>query len=349
MPAAVVRAVTPGRAMWGWWWLPAVVIRAEPRAPRLRRRGTSLREFDMSMFSPPPMGTEEIAPDGTILVDKVCHKCSYNVRGLNVNGRCPECGTPVGISLYGGLLRYAEPEFVDKLRRGMNLTITGIVATIVGVVVSMVLSFAMGQEAAQVLATLLGFAAWVLIAVGAWYVTEPDPSGIGESEYGTSRQLIRVMLAVGALSECINAVQLLAPGSMHIALRVIVALAGIGGAVGLFAELSYFRKLALRIPDRIISDRAGFLMYAFGISNATMVVLATVLEVLFPALPPGGLARARSGVVALGCFAGIVGIVDLVFAVKYLLMLIKIRAAFTEQAGFARQIWAAVVGPKQQA
>ena len=36
--------------------------------------------------------------------DLACRKCGYHLRGLPTNGMCPECGTPVAISLRGPLL-----------------------------------------------------------------------------------------------------------------------------------------------------------------------------------------------------------------------------------------------------
>ncbi len=58
--------------------------------------------------------------------DVVCRCCSYNLRGLYPEGRCPECGTPVGISLQGDLLRFAEPAWVEILARGIRFILWGI-------------------------------------------------------------------------------------------------------------------------------------------------------------------------------------------------------------------------------
>jgi len=47
---------------------------------------------------------------GNVVSDVPCRRCSYNLRGLNYAGRCPECGTAVGQSIYGNLLRFSDPE-----------------------------------------------------------------------------------------------------------------------------------------------------------------------------------------------------------------------------------------------
>ncbi len=38
--------------------------------------------------------------NATVVEDVACAQCGYNLRGLKARGRCPECGRPVGDSLY---------------------------------------------------------------------------------------------------------------------------------------------------------------------------------------------------------------------------------------------------------
>src|SRR5258706_15757786 len=76
-------------------------------------------------FYPPAPGAGTAAGLGTsgIAQDTPCRKCGYNLRGLSGDGRCPECGTSVGFSLQGDLLRFCDPSWVDTLRRGVNCII----------------------------------------------------------------------------------------------------------------------------------------------------------------------------------------------------------------------------------
>src|SRR3954465_9179043 len=80
-----------------------------------------------------------VDPAGNVIADVPCRRCSYNLRGLNYAGRCPERGTAVGQSIYGNLLRFSDPQWVDKLARGVNLILWGIVAIIVSFIASMFL------------------------------------------------------------------------------------------------------------------------------------------------------------------------------------------------------------------
>ncbi len=63
---------------------------------------------------------------GTVIVDTSCRRCSYNLRGLSEEGRCPECGTPVGLSTQGDLLRFADPDWLESLARGLNFILWGV-------------------------------------------------------------------------------------------------------------------------------------------------------------------------------------------------------------------------------
>ena len=81
----------------------------------------------------PPVIKGEIQLDinGRIDQDLSCLKCGYNVRGLLPNGVCPECGTPIGRSMYGDMLMYCDPVWVRTLVSGTNWIIAGIICYIV--------------------------------------------------------------------------------------------------------------------------------------------------------------------------------------------------------------------------
>lgn len=72
---------------------------------------------------------------GCIDEDVPCRRCGYNLRSLVLDGRCPECGTAVGRSLHGDLLRFSDPAWVQSLASGMNWILAGmIIGFIVGAV-----------------------------------------------------------------------------------------------------------------------------------------------------------------------------------------------------------------------
>jgi hypothetical protein len=171
-----------------------------------------------------------------------------------------------------------------------------------------------------------------MMIVGAWFLTVPDPSGLGEDRYGTARKIIRIALVVGLLNQLINWVLQASPPlapAAQLAFQTIALVAGIVGVVGQFAQLYYLHKLALRIPNPDLSQRARFLMWALGISYGLLLVAGFAAVAVF-ASRAGAAAPAAAGA---GCFAAILGIAVLVFSIMYLFMLGRFGREFKAQAG----------------
>jgi hypothetical protein len=269
----------------------------------------------------------------TVMSDVPCRKCRYNLRGPSTDGRCPECGTPVGFSTMGDLICFSDPTWTDTLRRGITMILLAVLVAIVGTLVAGFLF--RGDPAATTLASL---ASSLLFLLGAWFLTTPDPSGRGEDNYGKSRRFIRLTLLIAIGNHLLTLAQqaLSLPPEARMLVQVIAGLAALVGVAGQFAMLNYLGKLALRIPDFAIADRARFLTYALGISYGLFILLGVVIGL---AMRAGG--GPPSGFAAFGCILGLIAIALIVFGIMYLFMLSKLGRRLSEQAAIARQTWAA--------
>jgi hypothetical protein len=283
-----------------------------------------------------PATTELFDEHGVIAVDHECKRCSYNLRGLREDGRCPECGTPIGLSTTGDLLRYADPEWVGTVARGLTIILWMI---LVGIIVGLL---DVGFEAIETpeLGTILAFLAQLVSYYGVWLMTNPDPSGIGEDPYITARKVIRITLVVGLVSSALEPILPTLPSKAAIVIAIIMILAAIVGLIGEFAKFVYYEKLAARIPNDALVRRARFLKWAFTVTFGVMAVTGGVAALVKLWARAGG---PPVGIGVLVCLMAPVGIAFIVFGIMTLFLLLRLRRAISEQARIARATWAAAL------
>ncbi|WP_428938360.1 hypothetical protein [Fontivita pretiosa] len=272
-------------------------------------------------------------PNATVQTDAPCRKCGYNLRGLTYGGRCPECGSPVGLSTIGDLLRYSDPNWLLMLARGVSFILWGIlVALVIGLLGGLLFQTSAAQQWVQIVASLLGL-------YGAWLLTEPDPSGLGEAQYAMARKLVRVALLVGLGGSVLQAMGATpgVPREIGFGLGVVAIGATVFGVVGEFAKFVYLGKLALRVPHDQLARRARVLCWGYGLTLGASVLIGGIMGLLLAAGP----APARPGAAFIGitCAAAIVGLAYLVFGVMTLLFYIRMRRTLREQVELARQVW----------
>ena len=84
-----------------------------------------------------------------------CVTCGYDLRSLPIEQSCPECGTPIELSLRGDLLSQSDPAWVARLARGQSVLVLGarfclicmvcaFVIPFLGVVVGLIFAFGFG-------------------------------------------------------------------------------------------------------------------------------------------------------------------------------------------------------------
>ena len=267
--------------------------------------------------------------------DVPCRRCGYNLRGLPLLSRCPECGTAVGVSVHGDLLRYSDPQFVTTLHKGVRLMLWSILVTVIGIVALLVTNMINRSAGLSFGARMLPLAGSVLNVIGAWLLTTPDPSGIGEDRYGTARKVIRFSLGAAVLNDIINFEgQVAVPPAVYMVLQVVGGLSAVAGLVGLFAQLHYLEKLATRLPSDALSDRSRRIKWGLSIAYAVGIsfgLLATALSRRAGA--PASIALGG------GCVAGLAMVAALVYGIMYLFLLLNFGRALAEQTALALRNW----------
>jgi len=283
------------------------------------------------------MPTEKASDPNTFIAHDVpCHRCAYNLRGLSREGRCPECGAPVRVSLQGDLLRFADPEWLRRLSRGAKVpdyVLTGFL-----------LSFATGELLVLLLAILHGRSGWGLLAqiglaalfvvacelllYGVWLIATPNPAASAKEVWGSPRRVLRVATPVAGLG-LVMAGGLLAWGSRSPAWLLVtltISPFGIVSMIGAWALCRYMRQLAVRLPDDFTQHKAR--SYFRGYTVSWLVFGAGGLVAAFTTAPAGLLAM----------FVGGLGL--LAFGVLCLFLPSYLAGNLLQEMEQARQAWA---------
>jgi hypothetical protein len=206
--------------------------------------------------------------------DIICRRCGYNLRGLDETGRCPECGTPVGLSTRGDMLRFADPRWLAKLRIGLGLMITG-----AAFVVAMQLqNFVLPLRMPFIWQPFIYFTFMLITISGVWLLTAPDPGGLAEEQYVTVRKLIRITVVVGLGYRIFylgTTATTVSPDLRRILIVVAVAV-GLVNLVGEYAKFVYLSRLAERVPNRRLARTAQAMKWIVPAASLPTVILSAV-------------------------------------------------------------------------
>lgn len=272
----------------------------------------------------------ELDEKGLLAEDIDCRQCSYNLRGLDVQSRCPECGTSIGWSIHGNFLRYSDPDWVKQLSAGALWIVISILVTIGLTLFNVLIPFASAGVITQLIVTGISM-------VGYWKLTTPDPGHAEANSIWNIRQMTRILAAVGFVGLTLNiSISLTFAYSSSVQLlneagAVILQLMNIVAALLLFILM---RRIALRIPNDSIASQTRIVMWGLIGSFAVLLIGA-----IFAFLSIG---TSSGGMISIGVFwifgcAWLVGY--LVFGIWWIVLLFKYRSALNASADMAMRTW----------
>lgn len=231
---------------------------------------------------PPPEAAREAVDDQGRLIENIgCRRCGYNLRSLQTDAVCPECGAAVVISIHGYYLRFAPLDWVRRLALGAKLLLASIATAFVGWLAIMGIGFATAMSMATAMATatsqtvipagpspafqlimtatMIGLSLVVtgLLIAGVILLTARDPAEVGKPERLGSRRLARyclwsipvAMVAGGAMSFANYGVAVPVLTPVMIGIWIVIGIAVITSNVIMpAAVLRRFIGLMTRIP-----------------------------------------------------------------------------------------------------
>jgi hypothetical protein len=229
--------------------------------------------------------------------DIACIRCDYNLRTLRLDAVCPECGSPVGLTVRDDLLRYADPQWVQQLASGSRwiLLSTGLAAIVALPVAAAILMSNGGPQRMGEFLLTAGSLLAMLIVPGCLRLTAAEPgrqSGRLQAFTRWSARYGMIFLSCtgfvvsrGFLPGTANPSLALVQSSGHdvrFAWAVQKSL-GTSGAflsvqwmdyliriLGWLAMLTYVRHLAMRLPDRHLAHQTKACMWCLIASMALL-------------------------------------------------------------------------------
>ncbi|MEE8155170.1 MAG: hypothetical protein V3T53_09490 [Phycisphaerales bacterium] len=266
--------------------------------------------MDESYIEPPPIvappivsqepGTVAVAldQDGRLAEDVACRHCGYNLRGLALAGRCPECEMAIEKTLHAFLLRFCDPVWLGRLRSGLTLLIVAIFAGLaVGFIFAVsfiLLAGSMGETSLLLVSIFLlifaGLGCMQLIAY--WRITSPEPSPLHEENPLSARRIAKVGLILSAASGLLGLAfdpDTYSMGTMGMDYAPIQAgfawllslLSAASGLIGLFALFIYARSIALRFPADKLAKSTRLVMWGYTIPAAGGAIVQLVAEAYY--------------------------------------------------------------------
>lgn len=221
---------------------------------------------------------------GRLAEDRPCVACGYNLRGLDREGRCPECGTAVGRSLHGNLLRYCDPEWVERLARGLSHVTGGVVGLILTPTAFLMGALLQGDYEGIFVFTLgIGGMAVLLAARGWWIIAAREPGQVSPADFRLRFWIRALLLSIGILIVA-AASSSGRRGILTNWLAMTSSFTAIGAAiVAMVLGLLYLGRLCQRLPDEPLAKRCRVVAWGVLVSGSVMVipmVISAILELL---------------------------------------------------------------------
>ncbi|MEO0474567.1 MAG: hypothetical protein AAF085_01170 [Planctomycetota bacterium] len=283
------------------------------------------------------LATDNAEPEQAIDFDLHCVRCDYNLRGTLGSGRCPECGEPVASTLRPDLLHMSRPDWLDRLRKGMNWLVTAIVMNIAMIPIGMVIGFASVASnpmapgnalpmTAMIILGGLGFVVSITYGVGVWFVTTPESDVFDDK---TSRSIARWLILPAMLISVVA--DLFTSGSNPSTLfvgSVIDFISSVMLLVGLQAGLWYLRLLANRIPEPSLAKQTMTVFWGLLVSMSLLILATMIIAAI--AFGMSSTSSLNPPMAAFGLLMCPLGLALLVFFIWWIVLMFRYRTRFTQ-------------------
>ncbi|MFG0274457.1 MAG: hypothetical protein ACF8QF_05320, partial [Phycisphaerales bacterium] len=219
------------------------------------------------------------APD-----DLTCIACGYALSGIELHGKCPECGRPVQTSLEQGLLRFADPMWLDSLKRGANTVAYGMGGGFLIYFACTIGAAVTGMTALALVGFLAGLVMFLSKWIGVWSVAAPNPALQATDNRGPGPAVRKAILIQIVAMVSIIPLTLLGALSGSGITFIVAGTVGIAGFIAWLVEIvgamRLVRHVAIRVPDKRLAARAGLFSWLVPVFMLALPIVS--VAAIFP-------------------------------------------------------------------
>lgn len=206
-----------------------------------------------------------------VVTDRACVDCGYNLRGLKVDGRCPECNALIRHSLHGCRLRFANPRWLSRVRVGAYLKLGSVGVAAVGTLVSGLIT---SQRVSPTVDGATILITQILLLLGLFALTTQEPREAQMERTFCVRKVARMCAASAFVGVLFHRVAggTVSPTFTASALTPFHLV----GILALCCELVYWRRLATRVPNATLEKCTTGLLWLVVLFGGITTVTATI-------------------------------------------------------------------------
>jgi MFS family permease len=285
------------------------------------------------MVQGPQVTTASASGNETIDTDLSCIYCGYNLRGLAMTGRCPECGHSVDRSVRGDLLRYANRKWLRKMSLGLSLVFFPVMSIIISALAAFfIIPLALADIAPWLLAVwgiLVFVVGPITILIGLYLATAREPRAEWHENAQRRRRMVRILVISSVFAILTPFLRIAFPLPVVLSATLNAIIPTVWLVATIFCFLAHLELIAPRIPDSKLAESTRKTKWALTLPLAVIAISCHILmAVAVSQAATGGAQVADTYAGMLGCLNIVAGLFVLIFSLAAVSALACYRKAF---------------------